>query len=135
MKIGFTCSTFDLLHAGHIQMLREAKSQCDYLYVGLQTDPSISRIEKKKPVQDVSERYIQVKAVQYVDEVIPYTTEGELIELISLIQPDVRIIGEEYRDIDFTGKDYCIENYIELYYNKRQHGFSTTNLRSRLANA
>lgn len=135
MKIGFTCSTFDLLHAGHIQMLREAKSQCDYLYVGLQTDPSISRIEKKKPVQDVSERYIQVKAVQYVDEVIPYTTEGELIELISLIQPDVRIIGEEYRDIDFTGKAYCIENYIELYYNKRQHGFSTTNLRSRLANA
>jgi glycerol-3-phosphate cytidylyltransferase len=135
MKIGFTCSTFDLLHAGHIQMLREAKSQCDYLYVGLQTDPSISRIEKNKPVQSVSERYVQVKAVQYVDEVIPYTTEEELLELIALIQPDVRIIGEEYRNKDFTGKDYCTENYIELYYNKRAHGFSTTNLRSRLANA
>lgn len=131
MKIGFTCSCFDLLHAGHISMLREAKAQCHYLIVGLQTDPTVDRSHKNKPIQSVSERFIQLQACKYVDEIIPYTTESELSELIALICPDVRIVGDEYFGTDFTGKQFCIDNDIDIYYNKRLHNFSTSELRQR----
>ena len=134
MKVGFTCSTFDLLHAGHIQMLREAKENCDYLIVGLQMDPSVDRPEKNKPIQSLYERYIQLRAVRWVDDIIPYTTEEELLQLTEIIHPDVRIIGEEYKDKDFTGKDYCQKNGINIYYNRRQHALSTSDLRKRVAN-
>ena len=132
MRVGFTASSFDLLHAGHISMLQEAKRVCDYLICGLQTDPTIDRPEKNRPIQNVSERHIQLDAVRYVDEIIPYTTEEELCQLIALIHPDVRIIGEEYEPKDFTAKKYCIEQGIEIYYNKRRHGYSSSFLRKRL---
>ena len=133
MKIGFTCSTFDLLHAGHIQMLREAKSQCDYLICGLQMDPSIDRKEKNAPVQTIVERYTQLKAVGYVDEIIPYSTERDLEDILQLYTIHVRILGEEYRDKDFTGKDICRKRDIDLYFNQRGHRFSSSDLRSRVA--
>ena len=132
MRVGFTASSFDLLHAGHISMLQEAKGVCDYLICGLQTDPTIDRPEKNRPIQNVSERHIQLDAVKYVDEIIPYTTEEELCQLIALVHPDVRIIGEEYEPKDFTAKEYCIEQGIEIYYNKRRHGYSSSFLRKRL---
>ena len=137
MKIyntGFTCSTFDLFHAGHVAMLREAKEVCDYLIVGLQTDPSIDRPEKKKPLQSIAERHIQVQACKYVDEVIPYESEEDLLKLMHLINFDVRIIGEEYEKKDFTGKNYALDNFIELYYNKRHHNLSSSNLRYKMEN-
>jgi glycerol-3-phosphate cytidylyltransferase len=134
MKIGFTCSTFDLLHAGHVQMLRDAKSQCDYLMVGLQIDPSIDRPkEKNPPIQSVVERYTQLKAVRYVDEIIPYKTEQDLIDILELYTIHVRILGEEYRDKEFTGKDICRKRDIELFFNKRDHRFSTSGLRKACA--
>lgn len=132
MIIGFTCSTFDLLHAGHIQMLREAKSQCDYLICGLQMDPSIDRTEKNPPVQTIVERYTQLKAVSYVDEIIPYSTERDLEDILELYTIHVRILGEEYRDKDFTGKDICRKRDIDLYFNKRDHRFSSSDLRDRV---
>ena len=133
-RIGFTCSAFDLLHAGHVAMLREAKSQCDYLICGLQTDPNIDRPNKNKPVQTVVERYVQLAAVRYVDEVVPYATEADLEDILSMYPLDVRILGEEYRDKDFTGRDICKKRGIELYFNKREHRFSTTDLRTRVGN-
>ena len=129
MKVGFTCSAFDLLHAGHVQMLREAKEQCDYLICGLQVDPSIDRAEKNAPIQTVVERYTQLAAVKYVDEIIPYVTEGDLEDILTMYHIDVRILGEEYRDKEFTGKDICRKRDIELYFNKRDHRFSSTSLR------
>jgi|TARA_B110000858_G_C17748555_1_gene448533 glycerol-3-phosphate cytidylyltransferase len=132
MKVGFTASTFDLLHAGHIQMLREAKEQCDYLICGLQMDPSIDRAEKNAPIQTVVERYTQLKAVKYVDEIIPYNIEKDLEDILTMYQIDVRILGEEYRDKDFTGKDICRSREIDLYFNKRDHRFSTSDLRRRV---
>ena len=132
MRIGFTCSTFDLLHAGHIQMLRDAKEQCDYLICGLQVDPSIDRPEKNSPVQTVVERFTQLNAVKYVDEIIPYQTEKDLEDILEMYQIDIRILGEEYREKDFTGKDICQERDIDLYFNKRDHRFSTTDLRNRV---
>jgi len=132
--VGFTCSTFDLLHAGHIQMLREAKEQCDYLICGLQVDPSTDRAEKNAPIQTVVERYAQLKAVSYVDEIIPYGTEEDLEDILTMYQIDVRILGEEYREKDFTGKDICRKRGIDLYFNKREHRFSTTDLRERVTN-
>ena len=129
MKVGFTCSTFDLFHAGHVMMLKEAKTQCDYLIVGLQIDPTIDRPGvKNKPVQTVLERFIQVKACSYVDEIIPYATEKELMDILTSYQIDVRIIGEEYRDKQFTG--YQLP--MAVYFNSRQHSFSTTELRQRV---
>ena len=107
MIVGFTCSTFDLLHSGHIAMLREAKTQCDYLICGLQVDPSIDRPQKNKPVQTLVERYVQLSAVRYVDEIIPYVTEDDLVDILSMYDINVRILGEEYKDKDFTGKDVC----------------------------
>lgn len=136
MRVGFTASVFDLLHAGHIMMLREAREQCDYLIVGLQTDPSIDRPgEKNKPVQSLVERYAQLSAVEYVDEIIPYETEQDLKDILEMYRIDVRILGEEYREKDFTGKDICRKRGIEFYFNKRDHKFSTTDLRERVANA
>ena len=131
MKIGFTCSTFDLFHAGHIIMLEEAKKQCDYLIVGLQTDPTIDRPEKNKPVQSVFERFIQLKACVYVNEVIVYATEKELLDILLSYPISVRILGEEYRDKEFTG---CAIP-MELYFNQRKHSFSTTELRQRVVDA
>ena len=129
MKIGFTCSTFDLFHVGHLLMLEEAKKQCDYLIVGLQTDPTIDRpTEKNKPVQSVFERFIQLEACKYVDKVIPYATENELVDILLSYHIDVRILGEEYMQKNFTG----MELQMEFYFNKRRHSFSTTQLRQRV---
>lgn len=127
--VGFTCSTFDLLHSGHILMLEEAKSQCDILLVGLQVDPSLDRAEKNKPVQSLVERFIQLKGVSVVDEIYPYVTEEDLEDLLSALPLDVRILGEEYRDKDFTGRDICKKRGIALHFNKRDHRFSSSLLR------
>ena len=132
MKVGFTCSTFDLLHAGHVQMLRDAKEQCDYLICGLQVDPTLDRPEKNSPVQTVVERYAQLHAVRYVDEIIPYAYERDLEDILSMYHIDVRILGDEYRDKDFTGKDICKKRGIQLYFNKRDHRFSSSDLRKRV---
>ncbi len=132
MKVGITFSAFDLLHAGHIAMLRESKEQCDYLVAGLQLDPTIDRPEKNKPVQTIVERYTQLKAVKYVDEIIPYTTEKDVEDILEMYHINVRILGEEYKDKDFTGRDICKKLDIELYFNKREHRFSTTDLRKRI---
>ena len=133
MKVGFTCSTFDLLHAGHVIMLREAKEQCDYLICGLQVDPSVDRPEKNAPIQSVVERYTQLKAVGYVDEIIPYGTEKDLEDILSMYPIDIRILGEEYRDKTFTGRAICNKRGIELFFNKRDHDFSSSDLRRRVA--
>ncbi|MBR19642.1 MAG: glycerol-3-phosphate cytidylyltransferase [Euryarchaeota archaeon] len=132
MIIGFTCSTFDLLHAGHLQMLREAKEQCDYLICGLQVDPSVDREEKKSPVQTLVERHAQLNGVKYVDEIIPYQTEKDLEDILEMYHIDIRILGEEYRNKDFTGKDICRKRSIQLHFNKRDHRFSTSDLRERV---
>ena len=132
MKIGFTCSAFDLLHAGHIAMLREAKTQCDYLICGLQVDPSLDRPEKNQPIQTVVERYTQLNAVQYVNEIIPYVTEQDLEDILSALQIDVRIIESEYKSGTFTGRAICASRGIEIYFNKRDHRFSTSDLRRRV---
>ena len=129
MKKGITFSTFDLFHTGHVLMLQEAKSQCDWLIVCLQTDPTIDRLNKNKPVQTLFERFIQVRACKYVDELLVYTTEDEVIQILKAIDYDVRIIGEEYSDKSFTGKDL---SEGKVYFNKRQHSFSTTELRDRI---
>lgn len=134
-RIGFTCSTFDLLHAGHIAMLREAKEHSDYLICGLQVDPTIDRPDtKNKPVQTLVERYTQLHAVEYVDEIIPYQTEQDLVDILSMYHITVRVLGEEYREKDFTGKDICRKRGIDLYFNKREHRFSTSDLRERVSN-
>ena len=133
MKIGFTASAFDLLHAGHTLMLEEAKEQCDYLIVGLQTDPSQDRASKSKPAQTIVERYLQLRACKYVDEIIPYGTEKDLEDILELYSINVRILGEEYRDKEFTGKDICRKRDVELYFNKRDHRFSSSDLRARVA--
>jgi len=132
LKVGFTCSAFDMLHSGHIQMLRDAREQCDYLICGLQTDPSADRPEKNRPIQTVVERYTQLKAVQYVDEIIPYATEEDLKDILSMYHIDVRILGDEYREKDFTGKEICKRRDIALYFNKRDHRFSSSELRRRV---
>ncbi len=136
MKVGFTCSVFDLLHSGHIAMLREAKEHCDYLIVGLQTDPTIDRPdEKNRPVQSLVERNLQLSAVKYVDEIVTYQTEQDLIDILNMYHIDIRILGEEYREKDFTGKETCRKRGIDLYFNKRDHRFSTSDLRERVENA
>jgi glycerol-3-phosphate cytidylyltransferase len=135
-KIGFTCSTFDLLHAGHVVMLAEAKNHCDYLICGLQTDPTIDRPGvKNPPVQSVVERQIQLNAVRFVDEVVTYSTEKDLEDLLRTLPINVRILGEEYRDREFTGKSICEKRGIEMIYNKRDHSFSSSELRERTAKA
>lgn len=131
-KVGFTASCFDLLHAGHILMLEEAKSVCDHLIVGLQVDPSIDRPEKRKPIQSLIERQIQLKAVSYVDEVVVYQTEEDLLNLLKTLPIDIRIIGEDYIGKEFTGRDYCVNHNIEIYYNSRKHNYSSTELIERI---
>lgn len=133
MKVGITFSAFDLFHAGHVKMLEDAKRQCDYLIVGLQTDPTIDRPEKNQPSQTVVERYIQLKACKHVDEIVPYATEQDLEDILRSFKIDVRIIGEEYREKNFTGRAYCEEKGIELYFNKRDHRFSSSGLRKVVA--
>lgn len=127
--VGITCSSFDLLHAGHIKMLEEAKINCDYLICGLQTDPTLDRPEKNKPIQTVVERYIQLKGCKYVDEIVPYSTEQDLEDVLKSFKIDVRILGDEYKNKNFTGRSYCEENGIKMYYNKRDHRFSSSLLR------
>lgn len=128
-RIGITFSAFDLLHAGHIKMLEEAKTVCDYLIVALQLDPTLDRPHKNTPTQSIVERYIQLKACRSVDEIVPYNTEEDLMDILKSFVIDVRIIGDDYRDKEFTGKQYCEEKGIEIYYNKRDHRFSTTSLK------
>lgn len=135
-RVGITFSTFDLLHPGHIGMLREAKEHCDYLIVGLQTDPTIDRPDSKNPpVQTLVERYAQLNAVKFIDEIVPYQTEQDVIDILQLFAIDIRFLGEEYREKDFTGKDVCRKRGIELYFNKRDHRFSSSELRRRVADA
>ncbi|MGO4906618.1 adenylyltransferase/cytidyltransferase family protein [Flavobacterium sp. W20_MBD1_R3] len=133
MKIGITFSAFDLLHAGHIKMLEEAKGQCDYLVVGLQTDPTIDRPEKNRPTQSVVERYIQLKGCKHVDEIVPYATEQDLEDILRSFKIDVRIVGDEYKNKDFTGRNYCEEKGIVLFFNIRDHRFSSSSLRKEVA--
>lgn len=131
---GITFSAFDLLHAGHVKMLEEAKQYCDYLIVGLQTDPTIDRPEKNKPAQSVVERYIQLKACKFVDEIVPYATEQDLQDILQAFSINVRILGEEYKDKNFTGREYCEKMGIKLIYNKRNHRFSSSGLRKEVYN-
>ena len=133
MIIGLTASTFDLLHAGHIAMLREEKTQCDHLICALQVDPSIDRSEKPPPVQTLVERWTQLDGVKYVDEIIPYQSEKDLEDILQMYNLDVRIIGEEYKHGKFTARAICAARGIELYYNKRDHRYSTSDLRTRVS--
>src|SRR3990167_8466936 len=130
MLKGFTAGAMDLLHAGHVAMLEEAKSQCDYLIVGLHTDPTIDRPEKNKPIQTTFERFIQLKGCKFVDEIIPYDTEEDLIDLLQTFKPDVRFIGEDYRGKAFTGDELP----IKITYTSRRHSFSSSNLRKKVCN-
>jgi glycerol-3-phosphate cytidylyltransferase len=133
LKIGIVFSSFDLLHAGHIAMLSEAKNHCDYLIVGIQTDPTIDRPHtKNKPVQSIVERQIQLQAVRYVDEIVVYETEKDLEDILLTLPIHVRILGEEYKDKHFTGKDICERRNIKLIYNSRDHSFSSSSLRKRV---
>ncbi|NBW13380.1 MAG: glycerol-3-phosphate cytidylyltransferase [Caulobacteraceae bacterium] len=135
MKIGFNCSSFDLLHAGHVTMLKMEKDLCDYLKVALQVDPTIDRPGiKNKPIQSIYERYVQLQACKYVDEILVYSTEFDLLQLIMTQKIDIRFLSEEYLNRDFTGKDYCIKNGIQLHYHKRGHIYSSSELRQRTAN-
>jgi len=127
-KIGFTCSTFDLLHAGHVAMLAEAKANCDYLVVGLLTDPTISRPDSKnKPIQDIYQRFIQLQAIKYADLIIPFDTEENICDIVNMIEPDIRFVGEEYKGTKHTGWDLC-----PIYYNKRKHNFGSSQLREKI---
>jgi len=135
-KIGIVFSAFDLLHAGHIAMLSEAKNHCDYLICGLQTDPTIDRPEtKNKPIQTIVERQIQLAACRYVDEVVVYQTEQDLRDLLLILPVDVRILGVEYADKDFSGREECFDRGIEIVFNGRDHSFSSSSLRKRVADA
>jgi glycerol-3-phosphate cytidylyltransferase len=135
-KIGITFSTFDMLHAGHIAMLSEAKNHCDYLICGLQTDPTIDRPDtKNKPIQSIVERQIQLAACRYVDEVVIYQTEQDLIDLLLILPLDVRVLGVEYEHEEFTGREECMMRNIELVFNGRDHSFSSSSLRKRVAHA
>jgi glycerol-3-phosphate cytidylyltransferase len=136
LKIGIVFSTFDLLHAGHIAMLAEVKNHCDYLIAGLQTDPTIDRPDtKNKPIQSIVERQITVSATRYVDEIVVYQTEKDLEDILLTLPIDVRILGVEYKDVEFTGKDICMKRGIEIVYNGRDHSFSSSSLRKRVAEA
>jgi glycerol-3-phosphate cytidylyltransferase len=133
MKIGFNCSSFDLFHAGHVTMLKMEKDLCDYLKVALQVDPTIDRPGiKNKPAQSVYERYVQLQGCKYIDEILVYETEQDLLNLIMTQTIHVRFLSEEYLHRDFTGKQYCLNNGIELHYHKRQHTYSSSDLRRRV---
>jgi len=135
-KIGITFSTFDMLHAGHVAMLSEARNHCDYLICGLQTDPTIDRPDtKNKPIQSIVERQIQLAACRYVDEVVVYQTEQDLIDLLLILPLDVRILGTEYEDKNFTGRNEGASRGVQVIFNKRDHSFSSSSLRKRVAEA
>lgn len=134
MIIGFTCSAFDLLHAGHIVMLKECRDQCDKLIVGLHTDPSIDRVEKNKPVQSTYERFTQLNGCKYVDTIIPYDTEKDLVNILSIEDINIRFLGVEYKGQKITGDQICIRRNIRLIYTTRFHSYSSTELRGRLIN-
>lgn len=129
MKKGITFGAFDLFHAGHVLMLEEAKSVCDHLTVCIQTDPSIDRKSKNSPVQSLEERQIQVLGCRYVDEVVIYDTENDLLDILDRLDWDIRILGEEYRDRDFTGRKQSLD---KCYFNNRSHSFSSSELRGRV---
>ena len=135
LRIGITFSTFDLLHAGHVAMLSECKNHCDYLIAGLQTDPTLDRASKNAPIQTVVERQIQLGCNRFVDEIVVYQTEKDLQDILLTLPIDVRILGVEYENKDFTGKDICMNRGIEIVYNGRDHSFSSSNLRKRVADA
>ena len=135
LRIGFTASQFDMLHAGHVAMLSEAKNHCDYLIAGLQNNASWDRPEKNAPIQSIVERQIQLAATRYVDEIVVYNTEKDLEDILLTLPLDVRILGVEYRDKEFTGRDICVSRDIELIYNKRDHSFSSSSLRKRVVEA
>lgn len=131
--VGFTCSAFDLLHPGHIAMLQECKEHCDYLIVGLHVDPTIERVKaKQKPVQSVYERYVQLWGCKFIDQIIPYETESDLINLLAIEPIDIRFVGQEYKDTYITGQDICEKRGITIHYNTRLHMYSSTDLRGRL---
>lgn len=133
MKVGFNCSSFDLFHAGHVTMLKMEKELCDYLKVALQVDPTIDRPGiKNKPVQSVYERYVQLQACKYVDEILVYETEEDLLNLMQSQTIHIRFLSEEYKDRDFTGKQHCIDNGIELFFHLRRHKYSSTEIRNRV---
>ena len=135
-RIGIVFSTFDLLHAGHIAMLAEVKNHCDYLIAGLQTDPTIDRPDTKNaPIQSIVERQITLSATRYVDEIVVYQTEKDLEDILLTLPIDVRILGIEYADKEFTGKQICKDRGIEIVYNGRDHSFSSSSLRKRVAEA
>jgi glycerol-3-phosphate cytidylyltransferase len=136
LTVGIVFSSFDLFHAGHVAMLAEAKNHCDYLIAALQTDPTIDRPDSKNPpIQTIVERQIQVSTNRNVDEVVVYQTEKDLEDLLLILPVDVRILGVEYKDKDFTGKDICQKRGIEIVYNGRDHSFSSSSLRKRVAEA
>ena len=135
LRIGFTASQFDMLHAGHVAMLSEARNHCDYLIAGLQNNASWDRPEKNAPIQSIVERQIQLAATRYVDEIVVYNTESDLEDILLTLPIDVRILGVEYREKDFTGRDICNARNIELIYNKRDHSFSSSSLRKRVVEA
>ncbi len=126
--LGFTCGSFDLMHAGHVKMFEEAKRVCEYLIVGVQEDPSIDRPKKNKPIQSYDERITMVSSCRHVDEIVTYRTESDLYNLLQEIKPDVRIIGADWQGKDFTGHDLD----IKVYYNSREHNLSTSELRYRV---
>lgn len=135
-KIGFNCSTFDLFHAGHVTMLKEEKRFCDYLIAAIQTDPTIDRpTTKNKPVQSIYERYSQVSACKYVDEVLVYSTEDDLLNLLKTQHINIRFLGDEYKTKPFTGKQWCLDNGVELHYHLREHPYSSSALRKRVYEA
>lgn len=130
-KVGFTCSCFDILHCGHCIMLEDAKNQCDILIIGLQTDPTIDRVDKNKPIQEYEERLIMAKSIKYIDEIITYSTEKDLYNLLLMLKPDVRIIGTDWKDKKYTGHDLP----IEMHWHVREHDWSTSKLRKRIYNS
>ena len=134
-RVGFTASAFDLFHSGHVAMRKEASSNCDYMIVGLQTDPTLDRPNKNQPIQSVFERYVQLEGCKYINEIIPYATEQDLVDILLTYKIDVRFVGEEYKNKEFTGKQICVDKGIEIYYNSRQHSFSTSGLRKRISEA
>jgi glycerol-3-phosphate cytidylyltransferase len=136
MKVGFNCSTFDLFHAGHVTMLKEEKRHCDYLIVAIQVDPTVDRPDtKNKPVMSIYERHACVSACRYVDEVIVYHTEEDLLNILKTQHIDIRFLGDEYKTKDFTGKQWCLDRGIELHYHEREHPYSSSSLRKRIYDA
>ena len=131
-RIGITCGAFDLLHAGHATTLAEAKQHCDYLIVALQNDPSVDRPEKNLPIQSVFERQLQLSSCRFVDDIVVYNTEKDLLDVLKSLPIDVRIIGSDYAGQAFTGKQYCVDNDVDIVYNRRDHSFSTSELRHRI---